>query len=170
MPGTPIAIAAPVAAALLAWAAAAPAQDAAEPNYNNPWAEGGYAPIPLPEVEGTVGWDTLRGVELVFDGPDMLPEYSAEVRALDGETIAMVGFMLPLDPSGARVLLSQYAPHCPFCMTAGPESFVELEYEEPIALGLDPIVVEGRFEAIDGAWNGYYYRMTDTVLVRRLEG
>ena len=170
MPGTPIAIAAPVAAALLAWAAAAPAQDAAEPNYNNPWAEGGYAPIPLPEVEGTVGWDTLRGVELVFDGPDMLPEYSAEVRALDGETIAMVGFMLPLDPSGSRVLLSQYAPHCPFCMTAGPESFVELECEEPIALGLDPIVVEGRFEAIDGAWNGYYYRMTDTVLVRRLEG
>ncbi len=150
-----------------AWGAAAQGNAAAD--YNNPWAEGGYSPIPLPEVEGTLPWDVLHQVELVFEGPDMVPEYADEVRALDGATVRMVGFMLPLDSSGQRVLLSQYAPHCPFCTTAGPESFVELRCDPPLALSLDPIVVQGRLEVIDGAWDGYYYRMTDVALVHRFD-
>ncbi len=154
---------------LLGWISAAQAQDAAPANYDNPWADGGYSPIPLPEVEGVLPWETLQGVELMFDGPDMVPEYADAVIALDGETVRMVGFMLPLDTSGARVLLSQYAPHCPFCMTAGPESFVALECEEPLALSLEPIVVEGRLEVIDEAWDGYYYRMTDVALIERFD-
>ncbi len=153
----------------LAPAPAAGAQDAPAPGYENPWAEGGYSPIPLPEVAGATPWETLHRVELVFDGPDMVPEYADEVRALDGETVKMVGFMLPLDASGERVLLSQFAPHCPFCTTAGPESFVALECDEPLELSLEPIVVEGRLEVIDEAWDGYYYRMTDVALVRRFE-
>ena len=152
------------AAVALAVAGPVPAQ-----NYDNPWAEGGYSPIPLPEVAGVEAWDTLGGVELVFDGPDMVPEYSREVRALDGETVRMVGFMLPLDASGERVLLSRYAPHCPFCMSAGPESFVELVCDEPLELSLEPIVVEGRFDVIDDAWSGYYYRMTGVELLKRFE-
>lgn len=157
------------ALSILLCAAPAAAQLDGTANYDNPWAEGGYSPIPLPEVTGAVPWDTLHGVELVFDGPDMVPEYSDAVMALDGRTISMVGFMLPLDATGERVLLSRYAPHCPFCMTAGPESFVALECDEPLALSLEPIVVEGRLEVLDGAWDGYYYRMTDVVLVRRIE-
>ena len=156
-----------VIALALACAQAAGAQDGG--SYDNPWAEGGYSPIPLPEVTGAIPWDTLRGVELVFDGPDMVPEYSDDVMALDGETVRMVGFMLPLDASGARILLSQYAPHCPFCTTAGPESFVELRCDDPLELSLSPIVVEGRLEVIDEAWDGYYYRMSDVTLVRRFE-
>lgn len=154
---------------LLAALPAAQAEDDGGASYDNPWADGGYSPIPLPEVAGTVPWDTLHGVELVFDGPDMVPEFAADVLALNGETVTMVGFMLPLDASGERVLLSRYAPHCPFCMSAGPESFVELRCDEPLALSLEPIVVEGRLQVIDEAWDGYYYRMTDVALVRRFE-
>jgi len=132
---------------------------------NNPWAEGGYRPIPLPEVEGTLPWETLHQVELVFEGPDLVPEFAAEVQQLSGERIKMVGFMLPLDASGERILLSQFAPHCPFCMTAGPESFVELQAEEPIGMSLDPIVVEGTLEVLGQNFEGYYYRMADVTLL-----
>jgi len=132
---------------------------------DNPWAEGGYKPIPLPEVDGTLPWETLHQVELVFEGPDLIPEFAPEVEQLSGERIRMVGFMLPLDASGDRILLSQYAPHCPFCMTAGPESFVELQCEEPIGMSLDPIVVEGTLEVLGQNFEGYYYRMTDVTLL-----
>lgn len=162
-------LAASALALAFAWAPGAGAQDGGGPGYDNPWAEGGYKPIPLPEVAGVVPWDTLHGVELVFDGPDMVPEYADDVMALDGETVRMVGFMLPLDASGARILLSRYAPHCPFCTTAGPESFVELRCDDPLELSLSPIVVEGRLEVIDEEWNGYYYRMSEVTLVRRFE-
>jgi hypothetical protein len=132
---------------------------------NNPWAEGGYQPIPLPEVEGTLPWETLSQVELVFEGPDLVPEYGDEVQNLSGERIKMVGFMLPLDAAGERILLSQYAPHCPFCMTAGPESFVELQCDDRIEMSLEPIVVEGTFEVLEQSWEGYYYRMADAKVI-----
>jgi uncharacterized protein len=152
-----------LAIVLVALALPAAAQD----SLNNPWAEGGYKPIPLPEVEGTVPWDVLAAVELIMDGPDLIPEYGDEVQALDGETVTMVGWMLPLDSTGERILLSQYAPHCPFCMTAGPESFVELHSDDPIEMTLDPIVVEGRFEVLEESWEGYYYRMAGVTEVER---
>ena len=133
---------------------------------DNPWAEGGYKPIPLPEIDGALPWETLHQVELVFEGPDLIPEFASEVLQLSGERIKMVGFMLPLDASGERILLSQYAPHCPFCMTAGPESFVELRSAEPIGMSLEPIVVEGTLEVLDQSLEGYYYRMADVTLVQ----
>lgn len=152
-----------LAVILVALALPAAAQD----SLNNPWAEGGYQAIPLPEVEGTVPWDVLAAVELIMDGPDLVPEYGDAVQALDGETVTMVGWMLPLDSTGERILLSQYAPHCPFCMTAGPESFVELHSDDPIEMTLDPIVVEGRFEVLEQSWEGYYYRMAEVTEVER---
>lgn len=147
---------------------AASAQEAATDSgaaTNNPWAEGGYRPIPLPEVEGTIPWETLSQVELVYEGPDLVPEYGDQIQDLSGKRIKMVGFMLPLDASGERILLSQYAPHCPFCMTAGPESFVELQCEERIEMSLDPIVVEGTFEVLEQSWEGYYYRIADATVI-----
>ncbi|MCG8543748.1 MAG: DUF3299 domain-containing protein [Alphaproteobacteria bacterium] len=153
---------------LALWNGLAQAADSvpeAAPSLDNPWATGGYNPIPLPEVEGALPWETLHQVELVFEGPDLIPEFADEVQQLSGERIKMVGFMLPLDASGERILLSQFAPHCPFCMTAGPESFVELQTEEPFGMSLDPIVVEGTLEVLDQNIAGYYYRMADVTLV-----
>lgn len=155
-----------ICAALLV--GAAQAQESLQeggPSLDNPWATGGYNPIPLPEIDGALPWETLHQVELVFEGPDLIPEFAEEVQQLSGERIKMVGFMLPLDASGERILLSQFAPHCPFCMTAGPESFVELQTEEPIGMSLEPIVVEGTLEVLDQNIAGYYYRMADVTLV-----
>ena len=127
----------------------------------NPWADGGYAGVPLPEVDGAVSWDILSKVDLVFDDNDLVPDYSDEIRKLDGERIKMVGFVIPLDSLGQRQLLSVNSPHCPFCLPAGPEGFVELNCEEPLEFTTEPVVVTGVFKLLIQDWVGYYYRMDD---------
>ena len=127
----------------------------------NPWADGGYAGVPLPEVDGAVSWDLLSKVDLVWDDNDIVPDYSDEIRKLDGERIKMVGFVIPLDSLGQRQLLSVNSPHCPFCLPAGPEGFVELNCEEPLEFTTEPVVVTGVFKLLIQDWVGYYYRMDD---------
>ena len=149
-----------VVATTLGVVASAGAQD-----LNNPWADGGYTGVPLPEIEGAVPWDKLAEVELVFDDNDLVPDFSDDIRALDGQTIKMVGFVVPLDSSGTRQLLSLNSPHCPFCLPSGPEGFVELNCDEPIEFTVDPVVVSGKFEIIKGEWLGYYYRMAEVAVL-----
>ena len=127
----------------------------------NPWADGGYAGVPLPEVDGAVSWDLLSKVDLVWDDNDLVPDYSDEIRKLDGERIKMVGFVIPLDSLGQRQLLSVNSPHCPFCLPAGPSGFVELNCEEPLEFTTEPVVVTGVFKLLIQDWSGYYYRMDD---------
>ena len=127
----------------------------------NPWADGGYAGVPLPEVDGAVSWDILSKVDLVFDDNDLVPDYADEIRALDGERVKMVGFLMPLDSMGQRQLLSLNSPHCPFCLPSGPEGFVELSCDEPLGFTTEPVVVTGVFKIRIEDWNGYYYRMED---------
>ena len=132
---------------------------------NNPWADGGYAGVPLPEVDGAVPWDILSKVDLVFDDNDLVPDYADAIRELDGKRIKMVGFVLPLDSNGRRQLLSVNSPHCPFCLPAGPEGFVELNCEEPLDFTTEPVVVTGVFKIRLQDWNGYYYRMDEVRVV-----
>ena len=143
-------------------------------NLDNPWAEGNdRSTVGLPpEVEGTVPWADLAEVELVMDenGMDLVPAFSDTLKALDGQAVQMVGFLLPLDSDGRRMLLSMVSPHCPFCMPGGPETFVELVSDGPIELTMEPVLVEGELELLKEAWNGYYYRLPKARVVREVTG
>ena len=114
---------------------------------------------PLPDVEGAVPWEWLAGVELVFEGIDLVPDYRAELRALDGEPVTLVGFLMPLAADGRRLLLSMISPNCPYCLPGGPESFVELLADEPIAFSEEAVVVGGRLELLEDSYSGYFYRL-----------
>lgn len=121
----------------------------------------------LPEVEGAIPWDLLLEATLEYDPRfnEMKPAFTPEVEALDGTEVKLVGFNIPLDSSGQRLLLSLISPSCPFCLPGGPETFVEVEAMEPIPLEIEPIIVEGTFRLLDeGLWTGYFYRMTDARL------
>ena len=116
---------------------------------------------PLPEIDGALPWETLEDVDAVAEGARVAVSYGDGVLALDGETIKMVGFLLPLGGDGRRQLLSRNSPACPFCLPTGPEGFVELLCDEPIDYSMDAVVVSGRFEVLQAADTGYYYRLTD---------
>ncbi len=119
----------------------------------------------LPDMEGVVSWDILTESTLGYDErfDELRPMFPEAVRALEGTQVRLVGFNVPLDSSGRRILLSLISPSCPFCLPGGPETMVEVDAVEPIAAELEPIVLEGIFELIDDAvWTGlYFYRLTD---------
>ena len=118
----------------------------------------------LPDIEGTVSWDLLTTSALDYDErfDELRPMFPPDVRALEGTQVRIVGFNIPLDSSGRRILLSLISPSCPFCLPGGPETMVEVEALEAIEAALEPIVLEGTFELIgDGVWTGlYFYRLT----------
>lgn len=115
--------------------------------------------FPLPEIEGALSWDVLAEVEIAIADDRVVLNYGADVLALDGETIKMVGFLLPL--GGPRQLLSKNSPNCPFCVPTGPEGYVELVTAEPIDFSTEAVVVNGTLNVLKDISEGYYYRMTD---------
>ncbi len=62
-----------------------------------PWQPGMDTLFPLPEVEGVVPWDVLGEVEMIFEGIDLVPTFGDSVKALEGQDVRMVGFLMPLD-------------------------------------------------------------------------
>lgn len=114
---------------------------------------------PLPEIEGAVPWQWLADVQMEYEGIDLVPRYRPELRALDGETVTLVGFPIPLSADGRRLLLSMISPSCPFCLPGGPETFIELLADDPIAFTDEAAVVTGRLELLEDSLSGYFYRL-----------
>ena len=114
---------------------------------------------PLPEVEGAVPWQWLAAVEMEFEGIDLVPRYRPELRALDGETVTLVGFLMPLAADGRRSLLSMVSPACPFCLPGGRRLSSSSLPTKPIAFTEEAAVVSGRLELLEDSLSGYFYRL-----------
>jgi len=124
---------------------------------------------PLPP--GTIAWQLLRQVKLVEEkkgGKTTLhPEFSAQIRELDKQQVKVYGFVLPLSttPKQAHFLISPLPTHCPFCVSQGPDSMIEVVAKTPVEFSQwDPIVVSGRLELVNDS--SLYYRLTDAELVK----
>lgn len=152
--------------ACAAWLAAAPAfaQAPAPPAPGSPLG----LPIDpgllndLPELKGVVSWNVLAQVKTRTEGRRVLPEFAPEVRALDRQEIRLQGYMLPI-VAGERhdhFLLTMRPPHCPFCLSLGPEYIVEVRTRSPIRHTYEPIVLSGRFSVLTDDPFGLYYRLT----------
>ncbi|MDF9800836.1 hypothetical protein OKW21_006099 [Catalinimonas alkaloidigena] len=83
--------------------------------------------------QSKINWRVLANIEYVEryvaaeDFYGYLPEFSDELKALEGKEVSIKGFMLPIDPDNNMFLLSQNPfASCFFCGGGGPESVVEL--------------------------------------------
>ena len=126
-------------------------------------------------ITGSLEPDTDRKVIFTFAGDHGIVEegvsaFPKEVKELDKQQVKLFGFMMPLDQAKKqkRFLLSAFPPHCSFCLTAGPESLVEVLADKPVdftfeperfgsgpepeswRLGTGEVVVIGSREAVDG--------------------
>ncbi|HXF46371.1 MAG TPA: hypothetical protein VNK91_09670 [Burkholderiaceae bacterium] len=116
----------------------------------------------LPELKGVVSWSVLAQVKTKQVGQRIVPEFADAVRALDRQTVKLQGFMLPI-VAGERhdhFLLTMRPPHCPFCLSLGPEYIVEVRARTPIKHTYDPIVLAGKFAVLADDPFGLYYRLT----------
>jgi len=126
--------------------------------------------------EGVVSWDVLGELDVTTEvlGPLRAvfhTEYSADIQALDGKDVKLMGFLFPLEGKveHERFLLTAWPPSCPFCLPAGPTQMVEVFCAEPIAFTEGAILVGGRFELLHDDPGGLYYRLHGAKLVERFD-
>lgn len=119
----------------------------------------------LPEKPGFTSWRLLGQVELVKQNRKMVPAFDRAVTALDGKTISVQGFMMPLDigDKQRRFLLVAAPPHCAFCLPAGPDAMIEVRAKSDIRYGFDAISVSGKLQVLKDDPAGLYYRLVDAV-------
>jgi hypothetical protein len=87
-----------------------------------------------------------------FDFQYYKPEFSKDVRALDGQEITLKGFMFPLDSTEeqSQFLFGPFPVNCPFQYHVGPSLVVEVYVEKhPVTFTLDPVVVKGTLELVE---------------------
>lgn len=124
----------------------------------------GAAPA-LPARKDVVSWKTLAQVELVKLKDRFVPQFSANVAALDRKEVKVQGFMMPLE-TGERqshFVLSAMPTTCAFCLPGGPESLVEVRTRQPVKYTFEPIVVSGRLAVLKDDPAGVFYRIVDAV-------
>lgn len=153
------------AAAGLALAAAALAQPqdlpipGQGPGYHDPRS----AFKPIEEREGVVPWRLLSMVTTKVVSNRVVPTFPDPVKALDGTTVKLQGFMLPLEPGERQrhFLLSGVPTTCSFCVPAGPEGLVEVRTKTPVRYTVEAITIEGRMAVLANDPYGLFYRITD---------
>lgn len=64
------------------------------------------------------------------------PEFGSIMRGLQGKTVALQGYVLPLD-GGYFVLSMNPMASCYFCGGGGPQSMVDLKFKSPRAFKMD---------------------------------
>ncbi len=126
--------------------------------------------VDLPEVEGAVSWETMTGIDTREGSYGLLePVFNDAVRRLDGQTVKIQGFMLPLDSSERQkhFILTRSPPSCFYCLPGGPESVVEIEAERPLEFTFDPVVLSGTMELLENSDMGLFYRLKNARLEKQ---
>jgi hypothetical protein len=120
----------------------------------------------LPELKGVVSWKVLGQVKTVPAGNRVVPEFAAEIRKLDQQEVKLQGYMMPIAAGEKHdhFLLTMRPPHCPFCLSVGPEYIVEVKAKTSIKHSYEPVVVAGRLNVLRDDPYGLYYRLTDAQL------
>lgn len=118
---------------------------------------------PIEEREGVVPWRLLAMVTTKVVSNRVVPTFPDPVKALDGTTVKLQGFMLPLEPGERQrhFLLSAVPTTCSFCVPAGPECLVEVRTKAPVRYTVEAVTVEGRMAVLANDPYGLFYRITD---------
>ena len=113
-----------------------------------------------------LSWQDLMDLEVRVESPAPLQtvfhvSYPDSLKARDGTVVRIKGFMYPLEAGETHTyfLLSALPPSCPFCLPASARGLVEVMCEEGVRYTLEPVLLEGRFELLEGAATGLHYRL-----------
>jgi uncharacterized protein len=117
----------------------------------------------LAEKPGVTSWRVLALVQPIKSEGKIVPEYDKQVLAINGKTVKVQGFMLPLDMGDKqkRFLLSAAPPHCTFCLPGGAETMIEVRAKNGVRYGFDAVTLSGKLAVLKDDPAGLYYRLTD---------
>ncbi len=121
---------------------------------------------PAPAPPGAMDWSVLINVEVEEEIVDNYIQYNPTfpllVKAYDGETVKLNGYMVPLEATEkqSHFILMAYPHACPFHMPGGPGGYVEVKADFPVEFTYDPVLIEGHFKILDDFSNGVFYRIS----------
>lgn len=115
----------------------------------------------LEEIKGGLSWEALMQAKFRFEGDRVAADFPAEIAARNGKTVKLIGYMLPLEAEEKQThfLLTSNPPSCFFHIPGGPAGAVEVFADTGIKASWDPVVLEGRFETVQGGELGVLYRL-----------
>lgn len=97
------------------------------------------------------------------------PEFSEDLKKLDGQEIVIQGYMFPLESSETQslFLLEPFPMTCPFQKDVGMEMIIDVQAAEKITAQWDPITLKGKLQLIprDDKYN-FFYRLKEARLIK----
>jgi uncharacterized protein len=120
---------------------------------------------PLQERKDVLSWKLLSQVELVKQKDRYVPQFAADVAALDQKQVKVQGFMMPLQVGDkqSHFVLTAMPQSCAFCLPGGPESMVEVKSKTPVKYTFEAVVLSGKLTVLKDDPTGIFYRLTDAV-------
>jgi len=116
----------------------------------------------LPKA-GDALWRVLHTTKVSEDSRTgfYMAVHPPQVRALNGKTLAVSGFMMPIEqaPETRHFLLSRYTPVCFFCPPGEPNEVIEVRTRKPLKAGYDLVKVTGVFGLADNGEKGLFFRL-----------
>ncbi len=97
------------------------------------------------------------------------PQFPPQVKALDGKTVKIQGFLIPLEQKTKHsfFLLSAFPfDQCFYCGKAGPETVIEVTAHKPIKHTEKPITITGKLRLNYDKPDHLFYIMDDVRLVK----
>ena len=91
------------------------------------------------------------------------PVFPAKVKALDGKSVKVAGYMMPLQNGTLQrhFVLLAYPPDCPFHLNPNPMQFVEIKSKVGIGFDYRVKVVQGTLKLGGHDEGGIFYRIWD---------
>ena len=108
--------------------------------------------------EGFLAWSDLMQAQVRYEDMTLFAEIPPAVSERSGDTVKLSGFMMPLEAGLKQewFLLTTHPPGCFFHVPGGPSGAVEVFAAEGIEVSWNPIVLEGRFEALEESDSAVY--------------
>ncbi|MEL6612919.1 MAG: DUF3299 domain-containing protein [Bacteroidota bacterium] len=116
------------------------------------------------QAQQAINWDTLAQVELQRQDGRYVPNFAPEVDGLNGEEVAIQGFIFPIQQTLEQthfILIAFPLADCFYCLPGASESMIEVKTSQPVDFTYDPITITGTLEVLESDPMGMYYRLTD---------
>ena len=122
---------------------------------------------PAATPQGGVSWKVLEATGEITrkDSQGYIvskPQFTSQVRNLDGKRIKVAGWMMPLEGGTEQnhFVLLAYPPGCPFHFHAAPNQFIEVYADTPFPTNETKVhIVSGVLELTGQDESGIFYRL-----------
>ena len=124
-------------------------------------------------------WKTLAKITFRKEYDDIMgfevdvPVYSPEVKALEGKTVEVKGYIIPVEgyKTHQEFVFSAYPYNmCYFCGGAGPETVMEVTATQPVKYTAELITLRGVLQLNTGDINRLLYSLQDAVQIDNKNG